>query len=482
MGGAPSRILEKLWLGGADVLDDFEAFAREKGIDAVVSLGEETVRAGIPKLHLDEQDTPETDLRRHFNAIVNFIHDHRCRGLGVYVHCHAGVSRSGAAAAAYLVAWLDLGVRDALGHLMRCRDTVLPNPGFRDQLLDFADDPATGSLRDQLRRTRGPLLAEDLTDVARELEASRDRVETTRKSEWLYEFSGKPVPEDAEIERDDYGLFVREDGSRCSVARAGAFLAEAEHDWSRSDAAPLDVLDYEGQISRLQAKLAPALRSKRPTPKSGLGWLARPEEKEAWAEPGDAGGDARRGDDAKGWASDAPRTASDADAELAAALRTAPAAITAAFADDVVDLTSEPDAPAPAPAPAGRRRRRDDDDASARAIAEMRARDEEQARVAAERQAKRDAELARVAAERRAEEARLASEREAKEAEPEAWKPFLRPFVAKIEPYRVDQPIETREALAASMRYLGDLAADMLPQLRARGVVWPLPPRWTRSG
>ena len=66
--------------------------------------------------------------------------------------------------------------------------------------------------------------------------------------------------------------------------------------------------------------------------------------------------------------------------------------------------------------------------------------------------------------------------------QPEAWKPFLRPFVAKIEPYRVDQPIETREALAASMRYLGDLAADLLPQLRARGVVWPLPPRWTRSG
>ncbi|KAH8072307.1 phosphatase [Aureococcus anophagefferens] len=303
MGGAPSRILEKLWLGGADVLDDFEAFAREKGIDAVVSLGEETVRAGIPKLHLDEQDTPETDLRRHFNAIVNFIHDHRCRGLG---------------------------------------------------LLDFADDPATGSLRDQLRRTRGPLLAEDLTDVARELEASRDRVETTRKSEWLYEFSGKPVPEDAEIERDDYGLFVREDGSRCSVARAGAFLAEAEHDWSRSDAAPLDVLDYEGQISRLQAKLAPALRSKRPTPKSGLGWLARPEEKEAWAEPGDAGGDAprRRRQGLGVGRGRGLRPVPDADAELAAALRTAPAAITAAFADDVVDLTSEPDAPAPAPAPA----------------------------------------------------------------------------------------------------------------------------------
>ena len=293
MGGAPSRILENLWLGGADVLDDFEAFAREKGIDAVVSLGEETVRAGIPKLHLDEQDTPETDLRRHFNAIVNFIHDHRCRGLGVYVHCHAGVSRSGAAAAAYLVAWLDLGVRDALGHLMRCRDTVLPNPGFRDQLLDFADDPATGSLRDQLRRTRGPLLAEDLTDVARELEASRDRVETTRKSEWLYEFSKERT------RRGGRESKVLENGARC----------------------------YE------------------------------------------------------------PDTTTVAPGMLC-------------ILDD----------------------------------------------------------------------------------QPEAWKPFLRPFVARIEPYRVDQPIETREALAASMRYLGDLAADLLPQLRARGVVWPLPPRWTRSG
>ena len=65
--------------------------------------------------------------------------------------------------------------------------------------------------------------------------------------------------------------------------------------------------------------------------------------------------------------------------------------------------------------------------------------------------------------------------------QPEAWKPFLRPFVARIEPYRVDQPIETREDLGLLLRYLGDLAADMLPRLRTRGVVWPLSARFTRD-
>merc|ERR1719498_1307082 len=70
----------------------------------------------------------------HFATAAAFIDTARKAGEGVYVHCTAGISRSTAVVAGYLILALGLSDVDALGHIQRCRDTVCPNEGFREQL------------------------------------------------------------------------------------------------------------------------------------------------------------------------------------------------------------------------------------------------------------------------------------------------------------------------------------------------------------
>jgi len=56
---------------------------------------------------------------------------------GVYIHCQAGISRSTTTFCSYLMVWLGFNVKQALGHLHRCRECICPNRGFRQQLARF---------------------------------------------------------------------------------------------------------------------------------------------------------------------------------------------------------------------------------------------------------------------------------------------------------------------------------------------------------
>jgi len=56
---------------------------------------------------------------------------------GVYIHCQAGISRSTTTFCSYLMVWLGFTVKQALGHLHRCRECICPNRGFREQLALF---------------------------------------------------------------------------------------------------------------------------------------------------------------------------------------------------------------------------------------------------------------------------------------------------------------------------------------------------------
>ena len=144
MGGAPSIILSRppLMLGGKEVLADVSFFA-DNGISAVVSVCDHLPpacvqsRLALVVQHFNVPDEPNAPLGEHFLAIVAFIHTARVSGKGVYVHCTAGISRSTAAMAAYLMAALDIDDAQALGHIQRCRDTACPNDGFRQQLTHF---------------------------------------------------------------------------------------------------------------------------------------------------------------------------------------------------------------------------------------------------------------------------------------------------------------------------------------------------------
>ena len=66
--------------------------------------------------------------------MVEFVDAQRRAGATVYVHCFAGVSRSGMVVVAYLM-FKNKWTRDeALAFVRTKRDIVRPNPAFMEQL------------------------------------------------------------------------------------------------------------------------------------------------------------------------------------------------------------------------------------------------------------------------------------------------------------------------------------------------------------
>jgi hypothetical protein len=83
---------------------------------------------------VDGEPVPALDWLR---SQVKFIDQQRKEGRAVFVHCDAGVSRSGLVSAAYFM-WRDHLMRaDALAFLRRRRPEVKPNPGFMDLLAEW---------------------------------------------------------------------------------------------------------------------------------------------------------------------------------------------------------------------------------------------------------------------------------------------------------------------------------------------------------
>ena len=188
MGGSPSKVIENptsdVWLGGINVIDKesteykscytlskhgnevenetlgWEIFCKKENIHCVVSVCQDTppevVINDILKgniLHISLEDVSETNLLKHFEASALFIHKNRLEGKNIYIHCHAGISRSTTILAAYLMAHLKFGMLDVLGHLQRLRETICPNGGFRKQLLEFEDTKGYLKLNDILAKT-----------------------------------------------------------------------------------------------------------------------------------------------------------------------------------------------------------------------------------------------------------------------------------------------------------------------------------------
>ena len=284
-----------MFLGGADVLNNRSFFETNK-ISAVISLGNEAPAEDLTivelRMQVKKDDKPDEALNRHFSGIIDFIQNARVAGRAVFIHCHAGISRSSTCAAAYLMAHLQLSVRDALAHLVRCRDTVCPNPGFREQLINFEASGAARAVHDTMQRGRSggkALAASDLKFIASTLVRSKADVDAIASSEWLYATTGKPVGiEELETLADDgdgngpfVTLFGAADdpngpGRRRSVARPITLMREAEADWRDADFVPFGTLGFDAQVERLRHRLQPLVDSKQAAPGglAGLEWLA----------------------------------------------------------------------------------------------------------------------------------------------------------------------------------------------------------------
>jgi hypothetical protein len=85
----------------------------------------------------DAAPAPDLDWLRR---MVEMLDTHRKAGLVTFVHCRAGVSRSGMVVTAYLMARNRWTRDQALAFIRTKRPEVRPNPAFMDLLLEWEQE------------------------------------------------------------------------------------------------------------------------------------------------------------------------------------------------------------------------------------------------------------------------------------------------------------------------------------------------------
>ena len=127
-----------LYLGDIFGAQDTKTLSK-LGIKAVLTCAASTDLKYPPQIvphHMiiPAQDTPSYNLGRFFNKGIAFIQKH-IQHTNVYVHCFAGVSRSGAMVVAYIMKTRKLNLKKALNFVRKRRGQVFPNTGFLKQLM-----------------------------------------------------------------------------------------------------------------------------------------------------------------------------------------------------------------------------------------------------------------------------------------------------------------------------------------------------------
>jgi protein-tyrosine phosphatase len=92
---------------------------------------------GVPVL-----DSPDVDLRPHFDAAFEFMEHAVSSSGGVLVHCFAGRSRSVTICVGYLMRYQTMTLHSALAAVQALRPCAQPNVGFMANLERFEQEEA----------------------------------------------------------------------------------------------------------------------------------------------------------------------------------------------------------------------------------------------------------------------------------------------------------------------------------------------------
>ncbi|KAH9981017.1 protein-tyrosine phosphatase-like protein [Lactifluus volemus] len=132
-----------LYLGPCPTVSSKPFFTRNS-ITHVLSIGANPRRPaivdGVIYHRLSLNDSVSASISKVIDAAFEIIDEAIAskNGTGkILVHCYAGISRSPTVVAAYLMKRKGMSLKAALGHIIRVRPQISPNPGFLQQLKEM---------------------------------------------------------------------------------------------------------------------------------------------------------------------------------------------------------------------------------------------------------------------------------------------------------------------------------------------------------
>ncbi|KAI0739126.1 hypothetical protein C8Q80DRAFT_1112923 [Daedaleopsis nitida] len=185
-----NEILPNLWLGDLPSALDTENL-RAHHIRSVLSAmrGRVSIHETFLRHQINIDDTDTADILQHFVPSITFIQAELDKGYGILVHCQAGMSRSVAIVAAYLMVTQGLDPEAALETIRKARPDVQPNEGFMRQLEIFHKASFKVSKRDKETRLFY------LERVVNEVMNGGGDVETDMFAKFPYSPSDSPAPQ-----------------------------------------------------------------------------------------------------------------------------------------------------------------------------------------------------------------------------------------------------------------------------------------------
>ncbi|CCH57872.1 hypothetical protein TBLA_0A00710 [Henningerozyma blattae CBS 6284] len=155
-----TRILGGIYLGSLQPIQDHTPLRAQYNVTHILSIirfqiiPEYLVRKGYSVKNIPIDDDMKTDILKYINESNKFI-DHclypneveyspdkvsfkgKPQKNAIYIHCHAGVSRSSTFVIAYLMYRFNLSLKNALYAVQRKRPSIQPNENFMKQLEIF---------------------------------------------------------------------------------------------------------------------------------------------------------------------------------------------------------------------------------------------------------------------------------------------------------------------------------------------------------
>ncbi|XP_066916315.1 dual specificity protein phosphatase 22-like [Clytia hemisphaerica] len=144
-----TKVLDHLYLGDWEDATNVEKL-KETGITHIINTVDELYEncrtkkefygPDIEYMGFTSLDDESYDIMKHFEEVHKFIESAKASGGKCFIHCMAGINRSGCLATAHVMLDQNMGPITAARFIFEKRGMLLSNSGFVERLVNFAVD------------------------------------------------------------------------------------------------------------------------------------------------------------------------------------------------------------------------------------------------------------------------------------------------------------------------------------------------------